>query len=61
MVLHCHAAAFVAMAAIDPWLTVLALLPVPIAMVLAHATGRWVSQRTTAAREANADLTASLQ
>lgn len=51
----------VAMLVIDPWLTVLSLLPVPIAMVLAHATGRWVRQRTTAAREANADLTASLQ
>src|SRR4051812_3743261 len=51
----------VAMLVIDPALTALALLPVPIAMVLAHATGRWVSQRTTAAREANADLTASLQ
>src|SRR3954470_15338075 len=51
----------VAMLVIEPGLTVLALLPVPIAMVVAHATGRWVSQRTTAAREANADLTASLQ
>jgi ATP-binding cassette, subfamily B, multidrug efflux pump len=51
----------VAMLVIDPELTVLVLLPVPIAMVVAHATGRWVTQRTTAAREANADLTAALQ
>jgi len=51
----------VAMLVIDPGLSVLTLLPVPIAMILAHATGRWVSQRTTAAREANAELTASLQ
>ena len=45
----------------DADLTVLALLPVPIAMLLAHATGRWVGSRTTAAREASADLTAALQ
>src|SRR5436305_169676 len=31
------------------------------AMLLAHAMGRRVGRRTTAAREANADLTASLQ
>lgn len=51
----------VAMLVIDPGLTALALLPVPVAMLVAHATGRWVGQRTTAAREANADLTAALQ
>jgi len=37
------------------------LLPAPFAMVLAHATGRWVARRTTRAREANADLTAAIQ
>jgi ABC-type multidrug transport system fused ATPase/permease subunit len=42
-------------------LTVLALLPVPAAMLLAKATGRWVASRTTASREANASLTTALQ
>jgi len=51
----------VALLAYDVRLTLLALLPVPAAMVLSHATGRWVSARTTAAREANAALIASLQ
>ena len=51
----------VAMLVIDPGLTVLALAPAPLAMVLAHATGRWVAQRTTRAREANADLTSAIQ
>jgi ABC-type multidrug transport system fused ATPase/permease subunit len=51
----------VAMLVFDTRLTALALLPVPIAMLLAHAMGRRVGRRTTAAREANADLTASLQ
>jgi ATP-binding cassette, subfamily B, multidrug efflux pump len=51
----------VAMLVFDPALTVLALLPVPFAMVLAHATGRWVSRRTTLAREANAELTSTIQ
>jgi ATP-binding cassette, subfamily B, multidrug efflux pump len=51
----------VAMLVYDAGLTVLALAPVPLALVLAHAMGRWVQRRTTAAREANADLTASLQ
>src|SRR5262245_33673011 len=37
----------VAMLFFDPRLTVLALLPVPVAMILAHATGRWVAHRTT--------------
>ncbi len=45
----------------DPGLSLLALLPVPFAMLLAQATGRWVRKRTTAAREANADLTTVLQ
>jgi ABC-type multidrug transport system fused ATPase/permease subunit len=51
----------VAMLILDPTLTVLALLPAPCAMVLAHATGRWVAARTTDAREANGDLTSALQ
>src|SRR5262249_36789257 len=44
----------VAMLVFDPGLTVLALLPTPFAMILAHAAGRWVARRTTRAREANA-------
>ncbi len=44
----------VAMLVFDPGLTVLALLPAPLAMILAHATGRWVARRTTSAREATA-------
>ena len=51
----------VAMLVIDARLTVLALIPVPLAMLLAHATGRWVARRTTRAREASADLTSMLQ
>jgi ATP-binding cassette, subfamily B, multidrug efflux pump len=51
----------VALLVIDPSLTVLALLPAPLAMVLAHATGRWVAGRTTSSREANADLTSAIQ
>ena len=45
----------------DPSLSLLALLPTPFAMLLAQATGRWVRKRTTAARESNAELTATLQ
>jgi ABC-type multidrug transport system fused ATPase/permease subunit len=51
----------VAMLVYDPTLTVLALLPVPVAMLLAKATGRWVASRTTTSREANAALTTALQ
>jgi ATP-binding cassette subfamily B protein len=51
----------VAMLVFDPGLTLLALLPVPFAMVLAHATGRWVTRRTTVAREASAGLTSAIQ
>jgi ATP-binding cassette, subfamily B, multidrug efflux pump len=51
----------VAMFVIDPELSVWALAPVPIAMLIAHASGRWVTARTTRAREANAALTASIQ
>ena len=51
----------VAMLVIDARLTALSLAPVPLAMLLAHATGRWVTRRTTRAREASADLTSTLQ
>jgi ATP-binding cassette subfamily B multidrug efflux pump len=51
----------VAMLVFDARLTVLALLTVPAAMLLAKAAGRWVSARTTASREANAFLTAAIQ
>ena len=51
----------VALLIIDPRLTLFAFLPVPFAMLLAHATGRWVSRRTTRAREASADLTSAIQ
>jgi ABC-type multidrug transport system fused ATPase/permease subunit len=50
-----------AMLVYDLHLTVLALLPVPLAMLLAKATGRWVAGRTTASRQANASLTTALQ
>ena len=51
----------VAMLMIDARLTVWSLIPVPLAMLLAHATGRWVAGRTTRAREASAQLTGALQ
>src|SRR5918911_668412 len=51
----------VAMLMYDTGLTVLVLLPTPLALLLSYATGRWVSGRTRAAREANANLTALLQ
>jgi ATP-binding cassette, subfamily B, multidrug efflux pump len=51
----------VAMLIFDPGLTLLALSPVPLAMVLAHAAGRWVARRTTRAREANAELVSVIQ
>src|ERR671923_1071740 len=51
----------VAMLVYDLPMTVLALLPVPVAMLLAKATGRWVADRTTASRLANAALTTALQ
>ena len=50
-----------AMLVYDPHLTVLAFLPVPVAMLLAKATGRWVAGLTTASRQANASLTTALQ
>src|SRR5712692_2880315 len=51
----------VAMLFIDPLLTALALLPVPVALLVAHAVGRWVAQRTTTSRQVNARLTAAIQ
>jgi len=51
----------VGMLAYDPGLTLLTLLPAPLAMLLAQTVGRWISTRTTATREANAALTAFLQ
>jgi ATP-binding cassette, subfamily B, multidrug efflux pump len=51
----------VAMLAYDRGLTLLTLLPVPLAMLLAQMVGRWVSARTTASREATATLTSFLQ
>ena len=51
----------VALLLIDPELTLLSLAPAPLAMVLAHATGRWIARRTTSAREANASVTAAIQ
>lgn len=52
---------FVAMLLLDLSLTLWALLPVPFAMTLAWASGRFIRQRTTAARQANSALTAGLQ
>ncbi|HET7769091.1 MAG TPA: ABC transporter ATP-binding protein [Chloroflexota bacterium] len=51
----------VAMLVYDAQLAALALLPVPIALLLSHASGRWVRRRTNAAREASAALTATIQ
>ena len=51
----------VAMLVIDAQLTLMALAPAPLAMIIAHASGRWVKARTTRAREANAALTANIQ
>ena len=51
----------VALFVFDWKLSAIALLPLPLAVVLAHATGRWIRERTVASREANAVLTAALQ
>src|SRR5262245_4270907 len=51
----------VAMFVVDARLSLMALAPVPIAMLIAHASGRWVAARTASAREANAALTATIQ
>src|SRR5215217_5849531 len=42
-------------------LSAISLLPLPLAVVLTHTTGRWIRERTVASREANAALTAALQ
>jgi ABC-type multidrug transport system fused ATPase/permease subunit len=55
------ASLIVAMLTIDGGLTLLAMLPVPAAMLLALATGRWVRERIGAARAAAARATAALQ
>jgi ATP-binding cassette subfamily B multidrug efflux pump len=47
----------VAMCFYDVRLAALALIPVPIALLLAKASGTWVAKRTVAAREANAAVT----
>jgi ATP-binding cassette subfamily B multidrug efflux pump len=54
-------ALIVVMLTMDVGLTLLALLPVPAAMLLALATGRWVRERISAARAAAARATAALQ
>src|SRR5207248_486950 len=55
-------ASFVAaMAFYDRGLTALALSPVPVAIILAGLSGRWIAHRTTLARTINAELTASIQ
>jgi ATP-binding cassette subfamily B multidrug efflux pump len=51
----------VAMLWYDAALTILVLWPVPLALLLSYAMGRWVSERTRVARAANAQLTAVLQ
>jgi len=51
----------VAMLLIDAPLTLLALAPAPLALLLSYATGRGVAQRTTAERRAYAALTGLIQ
>jgi ABC-type multidrug transport system fused ATPase/permease subunit len=48
----------VVMGLYDLRLTAVALLPVPVALLVAKASGRWVTARTLKAREANAAVTA---
>ncbi len=45
----------------DAQLSLLALSPVPAAMLVAYFAGRWVSRRTHAARAANAVMVSSIQ
>src|SRR5947209_14000287 len=49
----------ITMFVLDAGLTVLALAPVPLAMLLARASGSWIARLTTAARQVNAQLTAA--
>jgi len=51
----------VAMLFLDAPLTLLALAPAPLALLLSYATGRGVTRRTTVARQANAALTGLIQ
>lgn len=51
----------VAMLVIAPGLTAVVLAPVPVALIIAYASGRWVVSRTLSAREANAALTTRIQ
>ncbi len=51
----------VAMLVYDAPLTLLVLLPTPLALLLSYVTGRWVNARTRSARQANATLTAAVQ
>jgi ABC-type multidrug transport system fused ATPase/permease subunit len=50
----------IAMLLLDAPLTLLALVPVPLAMLLGWASGRVIRGRTGAARRANSELTAGL-
>ncbi len=59
-VLYCISIVVV-MLLIDPLVTLLALVPVPVALIVAHVVGRWMTKRTTTAREVNALLIASIQ
>src|SRR5260370_645139 len=59
-VLYCISIVVV-MLFIDPFVTLLALVPVPVALLVAHLVGRWITRRTTLARQVNALLTASIQ
>jgi len=54
------AALITVMAIFDLELAAAALLPVPFALLLAKASGRWVTARTLRAREANAAVTGYL-
>jgi ATP-binding cassette subfamily B multidrug efflux pump len=51
----------IAMALLDARLALFVLLPVPLALLLGYASGRQVTGRTRAAREANAALTSVIQ
>jgi ATP-binding cassette subfamily B protein len=42
-------------------LSAVSLMPLPLAVVLTHTTGRWIRERTVVTREANAVLMAALQ
>lgn len=52
---------FIAMLLLDAPLTLLALVPVPLAMLLGWTSGRVIRRRTAAARRANGELTSGLQ